>query len=227
MLKRTHKLRSDIDVYQREFNCPELVPNLTQWKQIEYLLDITRPFMIYTNAIGKTRGPTIHNAFETYDHLFDHIEKSTDRLEPKQHKWKSALYDGLWAARDKIEKYYSRTTNTRHGNIYACAALLDPSKKTTAFDSRSFTSEEREHYVQVLRLLVDDRSKKGQQVESRPKSDQPIRTHSALAKVLNKKRKRSHLQEGEDEDSEVTRYLREGKFYYDLYHDLCHDLCHD
>jgi hypothetical protein len=220
MLKRMRRLQTEIDIYQQEFNCPELVPTSTQWKQIEYLLDLTRPFMLYTNAIGKTRGPTIHNAFETYDHLFDHIEIAADRLVPKKQKWKTNLHAGLWAARDKLMKYYTQT-NMSHGNIYACAALLDPSKKLTAFDSRSFSTEEKEGFVQLLRDLVDEYTSKEQQTKSTPRSDnQPTKTQSALARILKKRKKKSHSLEGEDEDSEVTRYLQEGKYCHDLYHDL-------
>jgi len=219
MLKRMRRLQTEIDIYQQEFNCPELVPTSTQWKQIEYLLDLTRPFMLYTNAIGKTRGPTIHNAFETYYHLFDHIETATDGLFPKRQKWKTVLHEGLWAARDKLRKYYSQPTCS-NGNIYACAALLDPSKKLTAFDSRSFSTEDREGFVQLLRDLVDEYTSKEQQTKSRPRLDtQPTKTQSALARILKKRKKKSHSLEEEDEDSEVTRYLQEGKY--------CRDLCHD
>ena len=102
--------------------------------------------MLYTNAIGKTRNPIIHNIFEIYNHLFDHIEKIADRLHPKRQKWKIILHEGLWAARNKLQKYYNQT-NQSYDIIYAYAAFLDFSKKFIVFDSRDFTATEKKGFV--------------------------------------------------------------------------------
>ena len=109
----------------------------------------------------------------------------------------------------------------QHGNIYAYAAFFNLFKKFITFDSRSFSTEEKEGFVQLLRDLVDEYTSKEQQTKSTPRSDnQPTKTQSALARILKKRKKKSHSLEGEDEDSEVTRYLQEGKYCHDLYHDL-------
>ena len=95
-----------------------------------------------------------------------------------------------------------------YGNIYACAAFLNFFKKFTAFDSRSFSTEEKEGFVQLLRDLVDEYTSKEQQTKSTPRSDnQPTKTQSALARILKKRKKKSYSLKRKDEDSEVIRYF--------------------
>ncbi len=59
MLQRLRRLRSDVDIFKREYNYENLAPTDEEWKQIKYLINLTKPFIIFTNAIRKTSGPVI------------------------------------------------------------------------------------------------------------------------------------------------------------------------
>ena len=86
MFQRLRRLRSDVDIFKRKYNYENLVLTNEEWKQIEYLIDLTKPFMIFINIIKKTSGPVIQDTFEIYDVLFNHIETANDKLHPKRQR---------------------------------------------------------------------------------------------------------------------------------------------
>jgi hypothetical protein len=47
--------------------------------------------MIFIKIINRISNPIIQDSFKVYDILFDYIETATDKLYPKQRKWKTKL----------------------------------------------------------------------------------------------------------------------------------------
>jgi hypothetical protein len=58
--------------------------NLEEWRQIDYLLYLTKPFFDFTSVLTKTKDITIHGVFSVYNKLFDHLEHSIQQLSRKK-----------------------------------------------------------------------------------------------------------------------------------------------
>jgi hypothetical protein len=98
--------------------------------------------------IGSSRDPTIHRVFEVYSMLLDHVDRCGQRLKKKKLEWKTALWDGLSEARDKLLEYYEKTESA---DIYGVAVLLDPVGKDKFFKKKIWKEDpkwESEYWVQ-------------------------------------------------------------------------------
>lgn len=84
MLERARRLRSELDKYCRLYEIDHMILNSDEWRQIDYLLCLTKPFYIYTTALSKTKDVTIHNVFSLYNELFKHLEVSKRQLQRKK-----------------------------------------------------------------------------------------------------------------------------------------------
>jgi hypothetical protein len=73
MLRRARRLRSFIVTFCDHYDYPEFALNDNQWRQVDYLLCLTKPFFDYTLALSKTRDVTSHLVFQIYNLLFEHI----------------------------------------------------------------------------------------------------------------------------------------------------------
>ena len=80
MLRRAKKLQSIFDEYCSEYNQPGLKLMKEEWRQIDYLLSITKPFFTFTTSLSRTKEVTIHSVFAIYNYLFSHLEKSEAQL---------------------------------------------------------------------------------------------------------------------------------------------------
>jgi len=138
MLIRAYELRREIDEFTSKYN-PARIFSLSyeEWIQIEYLIDITRPFNFFTTAIGKSTAPTLPYTFGIYDELFEKLEECHRRLSwrVKKYYWIRDLITGIEAAQAKLSKYYKRTYSNI-GSIYAIGAILNPNTKLSQFDEK-------------------------------------------------------------------------------------------
>ena len=84
MLIRVHMLQNTIDSWLSQ-NDQFIYLTITseEWKQVEYLIELTKPFAFFTALIGKSKGPMIHNVFNIYESLFNHLEDSMVLLRQK------------------------------------------------------------------------------------------------------------------------------------------------
>ena len=48
------------------------------WKKLEYLIILLRPFAEYTSLIGNSRNATINHTWNVYNALFDHLDMIRD-----------------------------------------------------------------------------------------------------------------------------------------------------
>lgn len=84
MLQRAKRLQSDLDQYCLAYRVNHLMINSDEWRQIDYLLYLTKPFFRFTTALSKTKDITIHSVFSIYNMLFDHLEVSIRQLRRKK-----------------------------------------------------------------------------------------------------------------------------------------------
>lgn len=76
MLQRSLVLRKIIFKFSEEWTqIRAFLPTEQEWRQIEYLQELTYPFYALTLILSTTTGPTIHKTFEIYNALFTHLEK--------------------------------------------------------------------------------------------------------------------------------------------------------
>ena len=84
MLERARRLQSELDKYCRLYKIDHIMLNSDEWRQINYLLYLIKPFYIYTTALSKTKDMTIHNIFSLYNELFKHLKVSKRQLQRKR-----------------------------------------------------------------------------------------------------------------------------------------------
>jgi hypothetical protein len=80
MLQRANRLYVTFKRYYTVYNQSQFQLNAQEWRQVEYLLYITKPFYIWTVGLSKVKDVTIHCVFEVYNRLFGHFEDSQKRL---------------------------------------------------------------------------------------------------------------------------------------------------
>ena len=155
MLLRIHALRVDLESFFVEFGAGFLKLSEVEWSQVEYLIDIIKPFGRFTQMIGSTRRPTIHYVFDIYDQLFNHLDQAIGRLSKKRMSWKVEMLEGLQAAHTLLRKYYSKT-QTSLGLLYGKAALLNPRKKDELFLSESWQDQNEDWAETYWNALKED-----------------------------------------------------------------------
>jgi hypothetical protein len=83
MLERALRIRPALDSYCK-LNWVKMRIRSDEWRQITYLLHITKPFFVFTTALCKTKDITIYSVFNIYNALFQHIESSMTKLQRKK-----------------------------------------------------------------------------------------------------------------------------------------------
>jgi hypothetical protein len=84
MLRRAKRLQSDINQYCETYGVTQFMINSEEWRQIDYLLCLTKPFFDFTSVLTKTKDITIHGVFRIYNLLFEHLERSIQQLSRKK-----------------------------------------------------------------------------------------------------------------------------------------------
>ena len=84
MLHRAKRLSLIFDNYCEQHDQLRFKLNKDEWRQIDYLLCLTKPFYKFTTVLSKTKDVTIHNVFRVYNRLFDHFDASIRQLERKK-----------------------------------------------------------------------------------------------------------------------------------------------
>ena len=60
--------------------------NQEEWQQLEYLYNLLSLFYLMTATLSELEGPTVHQVFDVYGTLFEHIEYSAGKLQQKRIK---------------------------------------------------------------------------------------------------------------------------------------------
>ncbi len=101
------------------------------------MLDIARPFVFFTQSIGKSSSPTLPYVLETYDSLFERLNESHRRLTSLTQRESTvavtSLLSGIKAAQAKLDFYYNKVYGNL-GSLYGIGAILNPERKLDVFD---------------------------------------------------------------------------------------------
>lgn len=71
MLERARWLRSTLDMYCLADKLDKMKLNAEEWRQIDYLLCLTKPFFEYTTSFSRTKDVTIHWCLNSTISYFD------------------------------------------------------------------------------------------------------------------------------------------------------------
>lgn len=153
MLNRAKRLQPFYDQYCTDHQYLHFKLDQEEWRQVEYLLLLTKPFFDFTTMLSKTRDVTIHNIFSIYNKLFSHLDEAKSKLKNKGVIQKKRMFQALQTAKRKLSKYYTTTDDESYGDIYALATILCPSKKLRYFASIDWQGEIDyvKHYHEVLK----------------------------------------------------------------------------
>jgi hypothetical protein len=110
---------------------------MNEWRQVEYLLIITKPFFEKTNILSKTQDIIVYSIFSIYNQLFTYLNETKEKLEQKAVLWKKIL-KVIYSVQKKLTKYYTVTDNNLYGSVYVIATILCPFKRLRYFDNNDW-----------------------------------------------------------------------------------------
>jgi hypothetical protein len=212
MLRRAKRLSSAYDKYCIEHDQSQFKLNKEEWRQIDYLLNITHPFYKWTTGLSKIKDVTVHNVFRVYNKLFDHFETSIRQLERKRIPWKQAMLRALHAGKEKLTIYYAKTEQI-HGNLYAIGTILAPQHKLQFFSQKEWADnnfEWRTRYRQRLEKYLEPYSQ--QQINNyQPSTVKPSSyTGDDMESLFTEDMPQAPTQPMLSYHDELTRYLESG-----------------
>jgi hypothetical protein len=105
-----------------------------EWKAVDYLISLAKPFNFATMLISTTKGPTIYMVFLLYVMLFNILEDTKRKLSRKDTAWKVDIRNILNTSYDKLRKYYTAIRGPLR-ELYGHAILLSPYVKGAFFKS--------------------------------------------------------------------------------------------
>ena len=202
MLIRYRKLRPAIEQYLSTKGLHWLALTKSEWEGVSYLINLTQPLALCTSLIGQTKGPTLCNALNMYNIIFDVLEKAEGRLKRKQIRWKRQMLEAVQAALTKLRKYYG-DTRERFGDLYGVAILLSPSTKRL-WNKRHWKDEEVEYYWTVFEKIW-----KARYATRRPVPPPVEEGNTGMGLDLQEflcPSSQALEQESDPEDSELSRY---------------------
>lgn len=215
MLSRAKKLQSIIDRYCTANHYIQFKLDQGEWRQIEYLLLITKPFFHYTTILSKTRDVTVHSIYGIYNGLFNHLETAEKQLKRKVVPWKKRMLKALQAAQQKLSVYYTATDREEYGKIYAIATILSPSKKLQYFANKDWKGEI--DYMKQYREVLEEKYAQYQQQAADVTEPAVDEEGTVTPSYLNDLDMIGDSQIAQQtvviqEDDEITRYLAKGGY---------------
>lgn len=216
MLTRARKLQSCFDEYCTTNQYTQFKLNDEEWRQVEYLLLITKPFFDFTNILSKTRDCTVHHIFSIYNRLFTHLEEAEKKLRYKRVHWKKSMLRALQLAQKKLSKYYSGTDDSAYGTTCALATILYPSKKLRYFDNEDWRGGDidfMKQYQDAFRNEFITYQKQAQREAHPTDTSEKIDDieDEELAMLCDSQQTTLPTDEFDGRQDEVTRYLSKGE----------------
>ncbi|KAJ5110730.1 hypothetical protein N7532_001265 [Penicillium argentinense] len=202
MLNRAKTLQPFYDQYCADHQYLYFRLDQEEWRRVEYLLLLTKPFFDFTSMLSKSKDITAHNIYGIYNKPFSHLDDAEAKLKNKGVVWKKRMLQALQTAKKKLSKYYTATDHEPYGDIYALATILCPSKKLRYFSS--ILKREFNRYKELLHhnsdpTALDDIFSEAVDDNNDCDLDAACASQSQLPEELTK-----------PEDDEIARYLARG-----------------
>lgn len=154
MLKRAGRLRRFIDQYCQQSEDLQYKLTDTDWRKVDYLVQLIMPFIQFTTALLVSKEATVHKVCFVFKILMDHLDKSTQILRRKSTPWKRKLLEASLIMKMEFGEIYEKTFKS-FGVMYGPGTLVAPQYKVSAFDeatsSQGLGGPER--YIEYLRIF--------------------------------------------------------------------------
>ncbi|KAJ5350258.1 hypothetical protein N7541_007985 [Penicillium brevicompactum] len=154
MLKRAGRLRRFIYQYCQQSEDVQHRLTDTDWRKVDYLVQLIMPFIQFTTALLVSKEATVHKVCFVFKILMDHLDESTQILRRKSTPWKRKLLESLLIMKMEFGEVYEKTFKS-FGVMYGPGTLVAPQYKLSAFDeatsSQGLGGPER--YIEYLRIF--------------------------------------------------------------------------
>ena len=109
MLIRAYVFREDLNKFFHDYHDQYFQLTSKEWNHVEYFIEIVKSFCVYTKILSTTIIFIIHQIFNIYNSLFDHLDKTKARLRKKKVSWKKKLIVAIDFVDEKLREYYNKT----------------------------------------------------------------------------------------------------------------------
>ena len=152
MLKRASRLRRFIDQYCQENGHLQCKLTNTDWRKVDYLVQLTMPFIQFTTALLASNEATVHKVCFVFKILMKHIDESAEILRRKSAPWKRTLLEASIVMKMELGEVYEKTFQD-FGVMYGTGTFVAPQYKVSAFDGASSSQGlgHPERYIEYLR----------------------------------------------------------------------------
>ena len=153
MLKRASRLQRYINQYCGKNGDLKFRISNIEWRKIEYVVQVTMPFVHFTMALLASKDATIHRACFLFETLIVQIDKSIEVLGAKSALWKQKLCRALVGMKMELQEIHEKTFEDL-GVMYGTGTLIAPQYKVSAFDDvRSSCLGHAERYIEYLKIF--------------------------------------------------------------------------
>ena len=115
-----------------------------KWKHMMYMIAFLYSFHVCIKHFSATKNFTVHQAWQIYNKLFQHLENQYAETEQKI-EWKNMITISIDAAWDKFKKYYENT-NEKKNIFYAVMIVLNSCFWMNVYKSEHWTRNEQAIY---------------------------------------------------------------------------------
>ncbi len=137
MLIRALHSKKTLFKYHDKHEAEYLRLTKTKWSQVKYLIELIKLFCAFIKTINQFKYSTIHQIFDIYDKLFDHLDRARSKLSRKKVSWKKIMIQELNAANAKLRQYYAKTQKTLNC-LYEKTTLLSSNRKNAIFQESNW-----------------------------------------------------------------------------------------
>lgn len=154
MLKRAGRLRRYIDQYCQESGNLQYKLTSTDWRKVDYLVQLIMPFIQFTTALLASREATVHKVCFVFKILMEHLDESTRILRRKSAPWKRKLSEASLIMKMELGEVYEKTFQN-FGVMYGPGTFVAPQYKVSAFDEATSSQGlgQPERYIEYLRIF--------------------------------------------------------------------------
>nr|XP_036574794.1 uncharacterized protein CTRU02_15221 [Colletotrichum truncatum]KAF6781268.1 hypothetical protein CTRU02_15221 [Colletotrichum truncatum] len=144
MCLRARELKTTISAWVEKHSLQEQFSLVeTDWEALDILLDITSPFLLFTNILSRLNNLTPGHTFTLLQvatvHLYFCASALKDKVTSKDFTWISILQAATKKGQEKLEKYVQKLIEEDSFKVYGIATLLTPEAGTSVsstFDTR-------------------------------------------------------------------------------------------
>jgi viroplasmin and RNaseH domain-containing protein len=137
MLIKAFTLKKILQKYHDKHEAKYLRLIETKWSQVKYFINLTKLFCIFIKTINQSKYFIIHQVFDIYDKLFDHLNQTRNKLSRKKLSWKKIMLEDLIATNTKFRQYYAKTQDSLN-LLYEKVVLLFFNRKDVIFQESNW-----------------------------------------------------------------------------------------